>query len=164
MKVPYFRATVATMIAVAGIAAAHASGNTYSVGAANNVCLAYGSTITVDGLSPGAFLGVNTEDAPTATTPVTFATGVAEGEEAYFASDNLGSRVEHHVQRGRGDDLRAGFGWQVCEGGDRPLSAGGRGVMGTMGTLGTLGTVGTMGTAGRQSRHRPRCPQKGGAC
>ena len=162
MKMPYFRATVATMIAVAGIAAAHVvSGNTYSVGAANNVCLAYGSTITVDGLSPGAFLGVNTEDAPTATTPVTFATGVAEGEEAYFASDNLGSRVGHHVQRGRGDDLRAGFGGPVCEGGDRRGRAGGRGVMGTVGTMGTMGTVGTVGRQSPQSPHRP---PKGGAC
>ncbi|MBQ6339518.1 MAG: hypothetical protein IJI36_10260 [Kiritimatiellae bacterium] len=69
-------------------------GSTNSVGAANNVYLYSGRTITVNGLSPGARIGVTTASAPTASAPVTFATGAAEGEERYFVSDDPGYHVE----------------------------------------------------------------------
>ena len=70
------------------------SGSTNSVGAANNVYLDSGRTIAVNGLSPGARIGVTTATAPTASAPVTFATGAAEGEERYFVSDDSGYHVE----------------------------------------------------------------------
>ena len=77
------------------------SGNTNTVGAANNVYLPNGKEIAVDGLSAGASIGVTTETTPTSVEPVTFATGAAEGDEAYFFSDNPGCHVERS-----GDVLR----------------------------------------------------------
>ena len=68
------------------------SGNMNSVGAANNVHL-YGNTITVDGLSSGARLGVTTATAPTESSSVVFATGAAAGDEAHFFSDNPSYRI-----------------------------------------------------------------------
>jgi hypothetical protein len=81
------------------------SGNTNSVGAANNAYLASGRTITVNGLSPGARIGVTTASAPTASAPVTFATGVAADDVAYFFSDDPGCHVERD-----GSTLRLAFG------------------------------------------------------
>ena len=63
-------------------------GNTNSVGAANNVYLLSQNTITVDGLSAGASIGITTFDTPGAFAPVTFATGASAGDAAYFSSDD----------------------------------------------------------------------------
>ena len=57
--------------------------------AANNVFLSSGRTITVNGLSSGARIGVTTASAS-----VTFATGASEGEGRYFFCDNSGYHVE----------------------------------------------------------------------
>ena len=43
------------------------------------------------GLSAGASLGVTTEDTPTESSPVTFATGASAGDDAYFFSASTGS-------------------------------------------------------------------------
>ena len=70
------------------------SGNTNSVGAANNVYLYQNSTITVDGLSEGASIGMTTGRTPTESSPVAFATGASEGDETHFKSDDPGCHVE----------------------------------------------------------------------
>ena len=64
------------------------SGNTNSVGAASNVCLADGMTLVVDGLSAGASIGVTTETVPTAGHPVAVTSGAAAGDDRYFSSDS----------------------------------------------------------------------------
>ena len=69
-------------------------GNTNSVGAVNNVFLANRNPVAVSGLSAGASIGVTTSVNPTATTPVTFATGASAGDAAYFFSDIFGRHVE----------------------------------------------------------------------
>jgi hypothetical protein len=81
------------------------SGSTNSVGAADNVYLYSGCTIAVNGLSPGARIGVTTASTPTASTSVTFATGAAADDAAYFFSDNSGYHVEWF-----GSTLRLAFG------------------------------------------------------
>ena len=70
------------------------SGSTNSVGAVNNAYLASGCTITVNGLSDGARIGVTTETAPTASAPVSFATGAAASDSVYFFSDVSGFVVD----------------------------------------------------------------------
>ena len=69
------------------------SGSTNSVGTADNVLYSVG-TITVNGLSPGARIGVTTRDTPTASAPVIFATSEAVSDTAYFFSDDPGYHVE----------------------------------------------------------------------
>ena len=64
------------------------SGNTNDVGTAANVCLGAAKTIAVSNLTTGAFLGISTDTAPTASTPVTITTGAAAGDSRYFFSDN----------------------------------------------------------------------------
>ena len=81
------------------------SGSTNSVGAADNVYLYSGRTIAVNGLSDGARIGVTTETEPTASAPVTFATGAAAGDSVYFFSDRPG----YHVERD-GSTLLLAFG------------------------------------------------------
>ena len=68
-------------------------GNTNSVGAASNLYMDSWREIAVRGLSAGAYIGVTTKTAPTESSPVTFATGAAEGDETYFTSDNPGFAV-----------------------------------------------------------------------
>ena len=70
------------------------SGNTNSVGAAKNVYLRSGNTISVRDLSAGATIGVGTEPAPAASEPVAFALNAEAGDEAYFFSDNSSCHVE----------------------------------------------------------------------
>ena len=70
------------------------SGNTNSVGAAKNVYLRSGNTISVRDLSAGATIGVGTETAPAASEPVAFALNAEAGDEAYFFSDNSSCHVE----------------------------------------------------------------------
>ena len=72
------------------------SGNTNAVGAANNVYLPSGKTIAVDGLSAGASIGVTTEEEPTSSSPVAFATGATAGDETHFKSDDSGCHVERN--------------------------------------------------------------------
>ena len=71
------------------------SGNTNSVGTADNVYLFSGRKIAVSGLTAGARIGVTTETRPTTTSSVTFATGAAAGDETYFFGDNR----RYHVER-----------------------------------------------------------------
>ena len=70
------------------------SGNTNSVGEANNVYLPDGNVIAVDGLSAGASIGVTTEIEPEEGYPVAFATNAVSSDVAYFFSDDLGCHVE----------------------------------------------------------------------
>ena len=70
------------------------SGNTNSVGAADNVCLGSWKVIAVDGLSAGASIGVTSEDKPNEGDPVILTDGAAAGDIAYFFSDDPGYHVE----------------------------------------------------------------------
>ena len=64
-----------------------------------NVYLFSGRKIAARGLTAGARIGVTTETRPTATSSVAFATGAAEGDEAYFFGDNR----RYHVEWDGGD-------------------------------------------------------------
>jgi hypothetical protein len=68
--------------------------NTNLAGMASNVYLPSGKAIAVNGLSTGASVGVTTENAPTASTPVTIATGASAGYETCFFSDDSSYNVE----------------------------------------------------------------------
>ncbi len=68
------------------------SGNTNSVGQSRNVYLASSRTITVEGLSAGASIGVTTQTEPTLANPVAFASGSA-ADGAHFFSDDPGFAV-----------------------------------------------------------------------
>ena len=70
------------------------SGSTNSVGTADNVYLYAGRTITVNGLSPGARIGVTTKTTPTLSNPITIAAGASAGDSVYFFSDDSGYHVE----------------------------------------------------------------------
>jgi hypothetical protein len=65
------------------------SGNTNSVGEANNVYLSIGRTIAVRNLTAGASIGV------IASGPVNIATGAVAGDIQYFFSDNPACHVEY---------------------------------------------------------------------
>ena len=63
-------------------------GNTDSDDTASNVYLPSGSSITVDGLSADASIGVTTDIEPVVYSPVAFATGAAAGDETRFFGDD----------------------------------------------------------------------------
>ena len=63
------------------------SGNTNSVGAADNVYLTDGTTISVNGLSAGASIGVTTEFEPSVGNSVVITSGAAAGDDRHFSSD-----------------------------------------------------------------------------
>ena len=70
------------------------SGNTnYATGAADNVYLPGGKTITVGTLAAGASIGVTTEVAPTAYAPVTITSGASAGDGDHFFGDASGVSV-----------------------------------------------------------------------
>ena len=64
------------------------SGNTNSLGTANNVYLHINRIIAVSNLTAGASLGVTTQTVPSEGSPVTITTGAAAGDSQYFFSDN----------------------------------------------------------------------------
>ena len=68
--------------------------NTNLAGMASNIYLPPGKAIAVNGLSTGASVGVTTENAPTASTPVTIAVGASAGDETCFFSDDSSYNVE----------------------------------------------------------------------
>ena len=70
------------------------SGNTNSLGVADNVYLYEDCVIAISNLTVGASIGVTTKVAPTADSPVTIATGAAAGHSAYFFSDDFACHVE----------------------------------------------------------------------
>ena len=89
------------------------SGNTNAVGAAANVYLPSGKEIAVDGLSVDASIGVTTKTAPTASAPVTFATGAAAGDGRYFTSDNPAFDVD--AENGQLRLVKAPSPWQKLQ-------------------------------------------------
>jgi hypothetical protein len=70
------------------------SGNTNSVGVANNVYLGDEDTISVSNLTAGAVLGVTTGWTPIEGYPFTIATDAAADDSRYFFSDNSSCHVE----------------------------------------------------------------------
>jgi uncharacterized repeat protein (TIGR02543 family) len=70
------------------------SGNANLEVGVNNVYFEESHAIVAGGLEPGARIGVTTETTPTLVEPVTFAESAAEGDEAYFFSDNPRCHVE----------------------------------------------------------------------
>ncbi len=71
------------------------SGNTNSVGMANNVWLYDITKIVVSNLTAGASFGVTTAVDPTEDDTVTITTGAAAGDAKYFFSDNPACHVEY---------------------------------------------------------------------
>ena len=63
------------------------SGNTNSVGEANNVYLPSWNTIAVGSLSAGASIGVTTEYEPEVRSPISIASGTSSGDDQFFFSD-----------------------------------------------------------------------------
>ena len=70
------------------------SGNTNSLGVADNVYLYEDCVIAISNLTSGASIGVTARTESTEDYPVTIATGAAAGHSAYFFSDDFACHVE----------------------------------------------------------------------